>query len=490
MINQWKRLGTTQKIHIQLWFCFACILCLMLTVTWYARQQTIPPGVVISEWDAGSIPLEQFYATFSGSIDALERLKVTIHTPSASHPLETTLGELGLTTNADEIRAAIGGLTEGSILKRANTRWFMRGKAYRITLMLDEERLERTVSQHWNELQNAMPVDAKRTIDEHDIVHLEPDVPAYRIDTVELLSQLDRLMYTQFYAWIDKKLLDSSESIYVELPLRVLPPEVTIQELEEEKVKGKIMEFTTKLSSGGSEGRRHNIDSTSRVLSDQLLAPGEVFDYSKVIEKTREEIGYQKAPVILDGKLVPGIGGGICQVSTTLYNAVLRAGLDIVERRNHSLPISYAPLGQDATYSTGYINFRFRNTLDSHLLIRAELKGNQMIIKLFGEMEPGTKYTIESKIVEELAPPVKYVHNPSLAEGVEQTVSKGKTGYVVDTFRTKWVNGEKQETEKISRDRYQPEPRVVAKNEKPEKTNPTKERKPILEDGVFGPVYD
>lgn len=462
----------------------------MLTVTWYARQQTVPHGVVISEWDAGRIPLEQFYATFSGSIDALERQKVTIHTPSTSHPLETTLGELGLTTNADEIRAAIGSLTEGSILKRANTRWFMRGKSYRIVLMLDEERLEQTVDRHWRELQNAMPVDAKRTIDEHDNVHLEPDVPAYRIDTVELLSRLDRLMYTQFYAWIDKKLLDSSEPIYVELPLRVLPPEVTIKELEEQKVKRLIMEFSTTLSAGGSAGRRHNIDSTSQVLSDQLLAPGEVFDYSKVIEKTREEIGYQKAPVILDGKLVPGIGGGICQVSTTLYNAVLRAGLDIVERRNHSLPISYAPLGQDATYSTGYINFRFRNTLDSHLLIRAELKGNQMTIKLFGEMESRTNYTIESKIVEELVPPVKYVHNPSLAEGVEQTVSEGKAGYVVDTFRTKWVNGEKQETKKISRDRYQPQPKVVAKNDKAEKSNPPKERRPILEDGVFGPVYD
>ena len=100
------------------------------------------------------------------------------------------------------------------------------------------------------------------------------------------------------------------------------------------------------------------------------MAPGETFDYSKIIAQTEAKFGYKEAPVILNGNLVPGIGGGICQVSTTLYNAVLRSGLEIVERRNHSLPVSYVTLGQDATFANGYINFKFRNNTDAYLWIR------------------------------------------------------------------------------------------------------------------------
>ena len=539
MYRRWKNLSPIRKIHIQLWTLFVCILCLMLTVTLFARQQTVPQGVTIGEWKAGRMPVAEFQALFSGTVEALARQPVVIHTPADQRPLQTTFGELGLKTNADEIIGAIRGVTEGSLLNRANRRWFMRNEAFRLVLMLDEERLERTVNAHWKQLQSAMPVDARRIIDENDHVRLVPDIPAYRIDMVELLSELDRQLYTEFYATIDRKLLDSpgnrpansrekddspkpqaetgarddtfialpagmdesatpreataGEPLYVELPLRILPAKITVQDLESQQIKRKIMEFSTTLYPG-SGGRRYNIDSTAKVLNDTILAPGEVFDYAKIIEQTRQRFGFRQAPVIMDGVLVPGIGGGICQVSTTLYNAVIRAGLEIVERRNHSLPISYAPLGQDATFSTGYINFRFRNTLESHLLIRAELKGNQVIVKLFGDMDPGISYTIESKIVKEVAPPVKYVHNPGLQAGVEKTLSKGKKGYVVDTFRTRYVNGVKKETERLSRDFYQPQPVIVARNQgsggQSQRGERDDKRKPMIEDGVFGPVFD
>jgi vancomycin resistance protein YoaR len=492
MLNRWRQLSTAQRVHIRLWFFFACILGLMLMVTWFARQQTIPPGVKAGQWEIGRMPIAEFETALSGAIEALARQPVVIRSPADSRALTITYGELGLTTNAEEIRQAIDGLSKGSLLNRAHRRWFMRYKAFPLVLVLSEERLEKAVNAHWEAQQQAMPTNARRVVDSHDNIRLEPDVPAYRIDTVELLSRLDREMHTFFYAKLDKKLLDSSKPAEIELPLRTLQAEITLQELESQRVNRKIYEFsTTLLSSSG--GRRYNVDSTAKVLNDTLLAPGEIFDYSKIIEQTRKQFGYRQAPVIYDGQLVPGIGGGICQISTTLYNAVLRVGLEIVERRNHSLPISYAPLGLDATYSTGYINFRFRNTLDSYLLIRSELVGNQVIVKLFGEMDPAVRYTIETKVVGELAPPVKYVHNPSLPAGAQKVVRSGRKGYVVETYRTKWVNGKQAETEQISRDRYQPQPTVIAVNQSKSglrnKVDPDSNRKPIVEDGVFGPIY-
>ncbi|MDF2961211.1 MAG: VanW family protein, partial [Paenibacillus sp.] len=200
-------------------------------------------------------------------------------------------------------------------------------------------------------------------------------------------------------------------------------------------------------------------------------------------------------PVILNGKLVPGIGGGICQVSSTLYNAVLRAGLHIVERRNHSLPVSYVPLGQDATFASGYINFKFRNSTDHHLLIRTATDDQKITVKLFGQIPSDLTYTIESKTIETLPIPIKYVVNPTLPNGKQQKINEGKPGYIVETFRYKIKNGVTISQERISRDTYSAQPTVIARNENgiPEgEAAPAPSRQPqapLIEDGIKGPVF-
>ncbi len=101
------------------------------------------------------------------------------------------------------------------------------------------------------------------------------------------------------------------------------------------------------------------------------LYPGEVFSTNEHYGITSIENGYASAHVIVDNELVDGLGGGVCQISTNLYNAVLRAELEIVERRNHSLPVGYAPIGFDATLANPYIDFKFRNNYDSPILVCA-----------------------------------------------------------------------------------------------------------------------
>lgn len=490
-----KQLTPYQRIHIQIWISFVVVLCVMLMVTWYGRLQTVPTGVSLSGWKPGNISLSQFVEELEQAVELLKQQQIEISTavPNSAPPLIVTAGELGLHSNVDNILEEFEALREGSILMRASHRWFMRGKSFTLELGLDEEHIERLVHHHWEALQNRQPINAQRSIDPYDQVHLEPDQPAFRIDTDRLLHELDQLMYTNFYAWKDKKLLDSSKSLSVELPLRMVPADVTIEQLAAERVERKIIEFSTRISPSSSEGRRFNIDSTAQVLNTTLLAPGEIFDYSTIVERTRTEIGYKPAPVIMNGQFVPGIGGGICQVSTTLYNAVIRIGLEVVERRNHSLPISYAPLGQDATYATGAINFRFRNTLDSYLLIHSEVKDHVLTVKLFGAMDPTLRYTIESKIVKQLPPPVQYVHNGTLAKGEQHTIQQGKSGYVVETYRTKWLDGKEQERELLTTDRYEPKPTLIARNQDgsttSESTSQHSVRAPLIEDGIYGPTF-
>jgi vancomycin resistance protein YoaR len=162
-----------------------------------------------------------------------------------------------------------------------------------------------------------------------------------------------------------------------------------------------------------------------------------------------------------------------------------------VERRNHSLPIRYVPLGQDATYANGYINFIFRNNTKKSLLIRTLATDKQMTVKLFGDIPESISYDIQSSIVETIAPPIQYVHNPALALGSTVKLLNGKPGYKVETYRYKKENGITVQKELISTDTYSPESTLIAVNNsstlKPQPTMPPAPT--IIEDGIAGPIF-
>ena len=193
-----------------------------------------------------------------------------------------------------------------------------------------------------------------------------------------------------------------------------------------------------------------------------MLDPGEIFSYQDIIEETDRTFGFKSAPVIMEGELRPGIGGGICQVSTTLYNAALLSDLEIVERRNHSLPIGYAPLGRDATFtSDGGIDFRFKNTTEKKLLVRSEAKNGKLTIKLFGTSPEERVIEIVSKTVNVIQPPTQIKKDASLAAGQQRVLKKGKPGYRVNVYKKVTVNGEVVDQMLISQDTYRPQPSMI-----------------------------
>jgi len=279
-----------------------------------------------------------------------------------------------------------------------------------------------------------------------------------------------------------------AQPLRLTLPVTAEQAAVTVQSLQAQGVERKIAEFTTPIIDR-SAGRLHNVSVTASVVNDMVLKPGEVFDYAKVIEQAEKQYGFQESKVILNGRLVNGVGGGICQVSTTLYNAILRSGLEVVERRNHSLPISYAEPGQDATFSSGWINFRFRNNTDAHLLIRTETKPDKFTVKLFGRIPDDIGYEIESHKLEVIPAPVEYVSNINLKPDERVTLVEGKPGYVVETFRITRKNGVVIARDKISKDRYAPQPTLVAVKESKTPPPEPQSEQPKIEDGVKGPVY-
>jgi vancomycin resistance protein YoaR len=176
-------------------------------------------------------------------------------------------------------------------------------------------------------------------------------------------------------------------------------------------------------------------------------------------------------------------------VSSTLYQTALRAGLEIVERRNHSLPVGYLPLGHDATYATDAIDFKFRNSTGKSLLIRTEVRERKVTIKLFGTMPENERYEIESTTLDTIQPGTQQMVNRELPVGKSVVVQQGKPGYVVETFRVLKRDGVEVSRERVSKDTYRAQPTIIEVGPSSLGATPSPAPTPapgesIIEDGV------
>jgi len=174
------------------------------------------------------------------------------------------------------------------------------------------------------------------------------------------------------------------------------------------------------------------------------------------------ENGFRMAPVIVRGRLVPGMGGGICQVSTTLYNAVLLADLKVVRREHHAFPVHYVPAGRDATVAYGSIDFQFENNSDGPIALAADGRGGQVVIRVLGRPVPGRTVSLERTGVSSWAAPLQTVRDASLPSGTKRTVDKGHAGHRVTVWRVVKEGGRVVRREVVSRDHYRAFPRVMA----------------------------
>ncbi|MBC8137026.1 MAG: VanW family protein [Fibrella sp.] len=147
-----------------------------------------------------------------------------------------------------------------------------------------------------------------------------------------------------------------------------------------------LASYTTSFGSS-SAARQSNIRKATAHMNGTLLAPGEVFSYNDIVGPRSPRLGWRNAPTYQDGQVVPGPGGGICQTSTTLYNAVLRANLKVVERRNHSMPVHYVPAGCDATVDYGSQDFKFANNTPGPVYVQAITPGGRLTFNLCGTAE-------------------------------------------------------------------------------------------------------
>ena len=178
----------------------------------------------------------------------------------------------------------------------------------------------------------------------------------------------------------------------VELCVLEITPDVTTEMVE--NITYKLAEFSTTFNPN-NEARTHNIRNACKKIDQSLLLPQQEFSMDKALGDRTVQNGYKQAKVIVNNEYVDGLGGGICQVTSTVYNTVLLSGLEVLERRNHTLPASYIGVGRDATISQGDIDLKFKNTSEYSVLIEAKTVENKIVVVLW-DLSPRSKHVSRS----------------------------------------------------------------------------------------------
>ncbi len=243
----------------------------------------------------------------------------------------------------------------------------------------------------------------------------------------------------------------------LELPLTITQPHITSKDLPDDLTE--LGHYSTHYYEPGNRG--DNILIACSKINGTLLEPGEVFSYNNIVGPRDQEAGFRIAPVIIRGKLLPGMGGGVCQVSSTLYNAALLSNLQIVERVHHAFPVHYLPAGRDATVSYGSIDLKFKNTTKGPLLICASGAGGRVTMRIYGRKQPGMTVKIDRTQVSSWKPPLEIVHSTSLPPNKTKVVDEGKYGHRVTVIRYIYEYGKLVSKQIVSRDYYQAFPRIV-----------------------------
>lgn len=258
--------------------------------------------------------------------------------------------------------------------------------------------------------------------------------------------------------------LENSENKEVILPVNFTYPKITVSDIKAQLFKDVLYSKTTifKTRNQNEINRSINIRLDTAKINGTILAPGQVFSYNNIVGLKTPEQGYKEAFTYVAGKQVPGLGGGICQVSSTLYNAVLYADLQVLQRRNHMFEVFYVPFGQDATVYYGSTDFQFKNTTKWPLQINCSVTNdNRVIFTLVGTNEtPGKTVVVQSNQVGAPIPfPIKYIDDPTVTK--EEIVQSGHDGGTFETFKSVLLDGKVISTKKISTSTYKPLEQVI-----------------------------
>ena len=430
--------------------CLTAFMTALLGMTAFAAESDeIHDGVYIEDIDVSGMTESEAVSALEDYVEELsqETLTLAIDENVISVSLET----LGLTcTDMDEVVGEAMDLGKtGNIIKRYKERKDLEyeNKYYELSWTLDEDLVSEYVNAECTQFDQEA-VDATLTKDGDTFTVVEGSNGI----VLDVDGAVDTLIDFIENEW------DQSDG-NVTLPVEIDYPQGTAEELS--KVQDLLGSYTTSYSSS-STNRSTNIANGASLINGTVLYPGEQFSAYEAVEPFTEENGYLMAGSYLNGKTVDSMGGGICQVSTTLYNAVLRAELQVDERSGHSMTVSYVDPAADAAIAGTYKDLKFTNDTDAPIYIEAYTYNKTITFNIYGEETRASNRTIEfvSETISTTDAGTVFVADSTQAIGYYATES-GHTGIVAELYKYVYIDGVESEVVKINKTTYQASARTV-----------------------------
>lgn len=339
----------------------------------------------------------------------------------------------------------------GSVFKRIKDRIVVWRQGYKVPFQAEfnQQKFE-DFQNRISSLINRMPRDAyvegNRIIESRTGIKL--DLEKFKEEITESINSLNE------------------EKYIFNLPVITVDPKITTQNiLKDLAISGELGAYSTSLENK-EENTIYNIKLSSEVINGILVKPQEIFSFNKYVGPAEKADGYKESTIIANGIFVNGYGGGICQVSSTLYNAALLANLPIVERYNHSVygdATRYVPLGQDAAVFYGLKNLRFKNNSDNVIVIFSTVFRDTLQVSIFGGNEDKAEVEIISKDKKVIDYQIIREKDSKLEAGQEIIAQEGIPGYQIKTYRIVRKGGE-EKIEFLAEDTYKSVTMIIGEN--------------------------
>lgn len=409
----------------------------------YINIDAIYPGMTIQGMSVGGMTQEEAKAKVQEYIDKVSQETVTLQVKKKESTF--ALSDIGLKcTNIDVVEKAYDFGKTGNVFKRVIEvrKLEKEGMDFPLTFSVDKAETRKVV--------------ITKQVDGVDI-----DFEANADKLAEVFSKKD---------WNHKSV--------------VFPMDYTLDKAKHTKkelsaIKDVLGTFTTSYA-GSASGRCANVENGASLINGTLLYPGDSFSvYSKVAPFTADN-GYHLAGSYSNGQTVQTYGGGICQVSTTLYNAVLRAELNVTERSNHSMTVHYVPLSADAAISGTDKDLKFTNNLDHPVYIQGVAGGSSITFTIYGKEYRASNRKVEyvSETVSTRGPSEKVIKDNTMEEGKRVVESNGRTGYTARLWKVVYIDGKETKRTQVNSSSYMSTPSVVrVGTKKKEVPKPTTQKK-------------
>lgn len=335
----------------------------------------------------------------------------------------------------------------GSLIHQLRQRYTTVNQGYTIPIAFshNDAKLQQLLMTVANTLDRE-PVDAAANLTSRASITIDPAVIGQKTD----ISKTAAMITAE---------LQNNIPVTVTIVVDEQVPEIKDRDLA--AIDGVLATYTTEFN-GNNLNRSANIRLAANSINRTLVRSGEIFSFNTIVGPRLAQNGYREAPVFIDGKLLPDWGGGVCQVSSTLYNAILLADLTIEERTPHFRPPGYIPLGQDATVADNLLDFKFKNSTNNNVYILTEVDTNQVTVYVLGKLNPAAPdiriVNEDTKVIE---PATIIKQDPNLELGKQLVEVEGQKGFQVTTYRVKSRNGHEISREYLAHDDFPPEDRII-----------------------------